>query len=173
MKPETIISNQDIQFRSAAAADTDAILELYRAATVAGQKQGTTDWDLEYPNAETIAYDLSQNGLFVLTDGRNLLGAVTMIPQDDLDDLPLDWTPGRTCVLARMCVHPGAQGRGLAKRLLKEVREEAKARGYVATRHMSVQSVAVTTHLYRSLRFREVGVAHLYDSDFYCFEKEL
>lgn len=173
MKQETTTFEQPVIFRMATPGDAEEILELYQSATAAGMKNGTTDWDLEYPNRQTVEYDLSQDGLFLLCQGKQICGAVSMIPHDDVDELPLNWSTNNACVLARMCIRPDAQGRGLAKRLLGEIRKEAKRRGYTATRHMSAQSVDVTTHLYRTLGFRQLGEAHLYDTDFFCFEKEL
>ncbi len=169
MKPQIAISKEDLVFRAAKAAEAEEVLALYRAAAAAGG----TEWDDEYPNLETIAFDLSEDGLFVLCYKDRIVGAVSMIPWDDLDAMPI-WTPGgRSTVLARLCVHPDARGQGLGRILVEEIRRVAKDRGYTVTHHMASQYMEAPLRIYRSMGFRQVGEIHMFDTDYYGFELDL
>lgn len=169
MKLQTAISKEDLTFRAATAADADAVLALYRAAARAGD----TEWDEEYPNAQTIAFDLSAGGLYVLCRGQCILGAVSKIDWPDLDAIPI-WSPcSNPAGLARLCVHPEARGNGLGRVLVEEIRRVAKAQGHDMTHHMAGQHVEAPLRIYRGMGFRQMGEIHMFDTDYYGFELEL
>lgn len=160
-------------FRRAGEADLDAIASLYLSCARAGRVNGTSDWDDDYPNREFAEEDLRQDGLYVLERDGEIISAVSMLEHDDLDELPLPWTDVPSCALMRLCVRPELQGQGIGAEMTALITEEAKAQGYGATRHLSSMRNSVSTQMYRRLGYREVGSAHLYDTDFACFERVL
>lgn len=160
-------------FRQATASDMDAVEALYLCCARTGRKNGTSDWDDDYPNRAIAEEDLREGGLFVLERDGKVIAVVTLLDHDDLDDLPLPWTDVSSCALMRLGVNPNLQGQGIGAQMTTLITEEAKKRGYRATRHMSAKTNQVSTNLYRRLGYREVGEAHLYDTDFVCFERVL
>lgn len=169
MKQPIAISKEDLVFRTATAADAAAVLALYRAAA----REGDTEWDEEYPNAQTIDFDLSANGLYVLCRDGRILGSVSKIHWPDLDAMPI-WSPcKRPAGLARLCVHPDARGNGLGRVLVEAIRRVAKEQGHDMTHHMASQYMEAPLRIYRSMGFRQVGEIHMFDTDYYGFELEL
>ena len=160
-------------FRLATPSDLDAVAALYLRCARAGRENGSSDWEDDYPNRAFAEEDLAHDGLFVLERDGVIIAAVTMLPGDDLDELPLPWTDVPHCALMRLGVEPALQGHGVGGLMTRLVSEEARRQGYRATRHMSAVENKVSTALYRRLGYREVGPALLYQTDFICFEKLL
>lgn len=169
MKQPIVTSKESLSFRAAAEADAAAVLALYRAAS----RVGDTEWDEEYPNAQTIDFDLSANGLYVLCDGEQIVGAVSRIDWPELDAMPI-WSPCKEPAgLARLCVHPEYRGQGLGQVLVEEIRRVVKAQGFDMTHHMASQHMEAPLRIYRSMGFRQVGEIHMFDTEYYGFELEL
>lgn len=168
MKQPVVISKEDLVFRMACMEDAEAVLALYRAAS----KSGETEWDDEYPNMNTIQFDLSIDGLYVLCHHNEIVGAVSMIDWDDLNAMQF-WTPAKATVLARLCVHPQVRGAGLGRVMVEEIRRVAKACGFTATRHIASKYMEAPLRIYRSMGFRQVGEVSMFDTDYYAFELEL
>ena len=78
-------------FRAAAESDLDAVAALYLRCAQVGRTNGSSDWDDDYPNRSFAEEDLRQNGLYVLERDGEIIAAVTLLPRDDLDELPLPW----------------------------------------------------------------------------------
>lgn len=168
MKQPVVISKENLAFRMACAEDAEAVLALYRASS----KSGETEWDDEYPNMDTIQFDLSIDGLYVLCHNDMIVGAVSMIVWDDLNALPF-WSPGNATVLARLCVNPQVRGAGLGCVLVEEIRRVAKDRGYTVTRHIASKYMEAPLRIYHSMGFRQVGEVSMFDTDYFAFELEL
>lgn len=169
MKQMTVTSKEDLIFRAAEAAEAEAVLALYRAAAASGD----TEWDAEYPNAQTIEMDLSAGGLYVLCRDGRIVGAVSQIDWPDLDAMDI-WSPcKRPAGLARLCVHPDARGQGLGRVLVEEIRRVVREQGYDMTHHMASQYMEPPLRIYRSMGFRQVGEIHMFDTDYFGFELEL
>ena len=169
MKQQTAISKDAYTFRLARREEADAVLALYRAAAATGD----TEWDEEYPNAQTIEMDLAADGLYVLSREGRIVGAVSRIDWPELDELPL-WSPcNNPTGLARLCIHPEARGQGLGRVLVEEIRRVVKTQGYDMTHHMASQYMEAPLRIYRSMGFRQVGEIHMFDTDYFGFELEL
>ena len=68
-------------FRRGTLTDVPAVTALYRACAQAGQAEGSSVWDEEYPGEEEARADAESGALFVLEDGGALLSAVSLLPR--------------------------------------------------------------------------------------------
>ena len=169
MKQMTAISKNNLVFRAAQEAEAGEVLALYRAAAATGE----TEWDDEYPNAQTIEMGLAANGLYVLCQDGRIVGAVSQIDWPDLDAMDI-WSPcKRPAGLARLCVHPEARGQGLGQVLVEEIRRVVREQGFDMTHHMASQHMEPPLRIYRSMGFRQVGEIHMFDTDYFGFEMKL
>lgn len=157
-------------FARASVADAEKIDALYHAVKKSGRENGTTDWDDDYPNRDFIEEDIKNGFSFVLRFEDEVLAAVSILPEDDLDDCPIQWTPKKACVLARLCVKPALQGRHVGEYVMRLVSAEAKLQGYEATRHLAAVANPASIRLYERMGYKKLGTTHLYDTDFYAYE---
>ena len=155
------------QIKKATEADAQEILKLYQTMLY-----GPADWNEGYPSHETIAFDLSRGALFVMKNVQGEILAAISIDEDEAVDRLTCWNPALqpSAELARLCVRKDAQGKGIAKQMMRFVfgilREEGKKSVHILVK--TGHEVALSA--YRTLGFREVGTCHLFDKDFICME---
>ena len=158
-----------LTLRAAAEADEDAVLRLYADCVRAGH----THWTDEYPDRESAEEDLRSRTLYVCEHDGRIMGAVSLLPTDDCEELGLPYAPGKACVLCRLGVAPGWQGRGLGKRLLSMAEEQARKLGYAAMHLMCEENAARPRRLYEGAGYRPVGPVALYGHRYTAYEKLL
>lgn len=157
---------KDCVLRAAQITDREDILKLYRLAA----DSPMTGWDESYPGDAFIDGDIASDSLFVLMHNNAPVAAITMNGGEGLEQPEL-WSPARYCVPARLCVRPDLQGRGLGRYMITQMLAWAKEQDFEAVRLLSMPDNAITCRLYESMGFRNVGTIHLYELDFYGFEK--
>ena len=159
-------------FREAAASDLEGVMALYRSCTAFSPTHGNDNWSEAYPNREFAEEDLASHGLFVLEHQGEIIGAISLVPEDDWDELPV-WTGDRSCNLSRLCIRPQLQKLHLAERMMEEISRVAKERGYRSTRHGSLISNVASNRLYERMGYHNRGKASLYGHEYWCFERIL
>lgn len=157
-------------FRKAAKNEAETILSLYRLATEKGRIDGTSDWDDEYPNKEILEEDLLKECLFVLEDEGDILAAITIMEEENMDIQSLNWTKAISCFLVRLCVSPGHQGKGIGEKMMHYASEYAKGKGFEATHHLAAKVNKTANNLYARMGYHIVGVILLYETDFIAYE---
>lgn len=162
----------EVRFREAAASDLDAIEALYRSCTAHSPAHGNDSWSEEYPNRQFAQEDLAVHGLFVLESGDEIIASISLVPEDDWDELPL-WTGDHSCNLSRLCVKPQLQRMHLAERLMEEISALARSRGYRSTRHGSLITNVASNRLYERMGYQNRGRTSLYGHQYWCFERIL
>ncbi len=131
-------------------------------------------WDEDYPSNETIDFDLSRNALFVLKEDGKIKGAVSLDEDEDVECLPY-WDPNLAPEgeLARLAVLPEEQGKGIGRILLRFGMEELKRRGRRGIHILVNRHNEKAIRCYAVFGFRTVGECHMFEQDFWCYEKEL
>ena len=162
----------EVRFREAIDADLDGVEALYRSCTAYSPTHGNDTWSEEYPNREFAKEDVANHGLFVLEHAGEIIGAISLVPEDDWDELPF-WQYDRSCCLSRLCIKPQLQKLHLAERMMEEVSVAAKARGYRSTRHGSLIANVASNRVYVRMGYENRGTANMFGHDFYCFERLL
>jgi ribosomal protein S18 acetylase RimI-like enzyme len=158
-------------FERARAEDADFVERMYEEAKRAGRLNGTTDWDETYPTREHIDGDIARGELWALREDGRILAVIAILGEDFDEEMDVAWTEVSNCVLARLCVDPALQGRGVGAEMMRLVTLEAARQGYRATRHLASVFNPAALHLYRKLGYRELGPVHCYDTDFIAFER--
>lgn len=74
---------QPLSLRPAEAGEEEKLLQLYRS--MIGTPYCT--WNEQYPTMTDILLDMQGCGLYVLTDESNILGTVSVVPENELDEL--------------------------------------------------------------------------------------
>ncbi len=160
-------------FRKALAAEAPLILALYRSATEKGKGDGSSNWDDEYPSAGMLQEDLLKGRLFVLEEEGQIVAAITMEDGEEAETGALPWTMARSCLLMRLCVSPLRQGQGLGERMMRLISEEAKVRGFEASRHLAATENLAANRLYKRMGYSRLGTCTLFGTEFVAYERIL
>ncbi len=151
--------------------------EAYALARRAAAETPVTDWDDEYPNREILCEDIAQRALYkIVKDGR-IISILVIYPWapyaawEELEDVDC-WDPGpqNPAALARFCVDPALQGRGLGRRIVLKTLQKAHELGYDGVRFEAAADNPLTLHLYDDMGFRRAGTTHAFGIDFVCYD---
>ena len=151
--------------------DTEAVLRLYREQV--GRE--FCFWTDEYPGRDTIEYDLSRDGLFVMKDGNGeIIAAISIELDEDVDRLDC-WTPSLRPggEYARLAVAPELQNRGLAREMVTYVLDVLKQRGFRSVHILVNRDNIKAIRSYAHIGFRTAGECEMYGQHFLCYEKAL
>ena len=162
----------EVVFREASDADLEGVMALYRSCTAFSPTHGNDSWNEEYPCREFAEEDLANRGLFVLEHAGEIVGAISLVPEDDWDALPV-WQGEASCNLSRLGIKPQLQKLHLAERMMEEASAVAKARGFRSTRHGSLITNVASNRLYERMGYQNRGRASMYGHEYHCFERIL
>lgn len=150
--------------------DKIEILKLYRT-----HLYGPADWSENYPNEDTIEFDISRDSLYVMKNELDEIIATISIDQDEEVEALECWNkklvPGAE--LSRLCVREDLFGNGIAKEMMRFVFDVLRSKG-----KKSVHILVKTGHVraiqsYSTLGFVQVGACTLFEKSFVCMEIEL
>ncbi len=147
--------------------DTEEILALYRT-----HLYGAADWTQDYPNLDTIEFDLSRNALYVMKNEKNEIIATISIDEDqEVNALP-NWNPDLAPggEVSRLCVRKDMQNQGIARLMMQHVFQIMKEQGIKSIHILVKTGHKVAMASYSKLGFRQVGECHLFEKDFWCLE---
>lgn len=156
-------------FRLAREDEAGIIHALYRQA--AGREFCV--WNQEYPGMSEITHDTETGNLFVLEKDGRVIGAISVVPENELDDL-LCWNHKEDAnEIARVVIHPDDQGKGYSGIMLENTLEELTSRGCRAV-HLSVADENIPAQkTYQRLGFVMSGESDMYGHHFFLYEKAL
>ena len=127
-------------------------------------------WNEEYPSDFEIDLDYKSDKLFVLKYNEQIIGAASIVPENEMDDKDC-WTEvNNSCEIARIVIHKDYQGKGLAKILVSLLIEETKNLKY-----KSIHLVVHVDHIpayktYTGLGFKMVGSTFMYGHNYKLLE---
>ena len=153
------------------AADQAEILVLYRS--LIGQPGCT--WCEEYPDEEIVAEDLHSGSLYCARENGSIVGAVSIEWRDEEVERFDCWSKENkpAAYLSRVAVSRSAQGKGLAKELMRRAMAKMKAQGIKTARYLVSPGNEAAMRAYRALAFDFSGEADAFGQHWLCYEKRL
>ena len=156
-------------FRKAQKNDAETVLSLYKA--VIGMPFCT--WNESYPGMEEIIEDLSAGMLYVLEENRELIGAVSIVPENELNDFDC-WTVKQNArEFARVVIRPDHQRKGLSALLVEDIIKELQKRNAESIHIAVAKENLPAQRLYQKMGFTFCGEAELYGHNFFLCEKSM
>ncbi len=154
-------------FRKAKREDTSDIYSLYKS--VLGEE--FCAWNENYPDMLEIEGDLAADNLFVLTDSERIIGAISIVPENELDGFDIFTSAGAE--IARVVIAKEYRGCGLSGKMVAETEAILRKRGCKAI-HLSVAKTNIPARkTYIKAGFQTVGEAEIYGGEYYLMEKEI
>ena len=116
--------------RKATFNDIPHILEIIELVVSLMQADGNYQWSKTYPGEKDFINDISDEVLWVASTEQGDVHGCIAITMHQGEDYGAVWDISQKAVVPhRLAVHPKAQGKGLAKKLLSQVEEIAKTNG--------------------------------------------
>ena len=159
---------QGRNFRMATQEDAAQVLSLYENA-----KSGKfCVWNESYPTVKEIAHDLETNNLYVMTHGSKIAGAISVVPENELDHFDC-WSRKDGKEIARVVIAKEYQGQGLSFEMVQSIASILRENGCKAI-HLSVVKTNIPAFkTYSKAGFAVVGEAQMYGNDSFLMEKEI
>lgn len=152
--------------RLATAQDVHEIYNLYESV----KGKGFCVWNESYPGMEEINHDIETANLFILEDESNLIGAASIVPENELDGMQCWEIQENAAEIARVVINPKYQGKGFSQKLVTEILIKAKSRKFSAV-HLSVASSNIPAYKnYHKIGFKTVGEADMYGGHYFLCE---
>ena len=148
--------------------DSLEVLSIYESAK--GDKFCV--WNENYPSLTEIKHDLETETLYVMLDGSKVIGAISIVPENELDGFDC-WSCKDSKEIARVVIDKNYQGYGLSFEMVQRIETILKNKGYKAI-HLSVVKTNISAYkTYIKAGFNVVGEAKMYGNDYYLMEKEM
>lgn len=158
-----------MQIRKAKPAEAEIIRDLYHS--VIGQPFCT--WNEEYPGEIEIQMDLSAETLYLAEEENKIIGAISVIPENEMDDFPCWNIRDHVKEIARVVIRPDLQGKGYACQMVEKLLAILKEEGCHAI-HLSVADCNIPAQkTYRKLGFAFLAECDMYGHHYFLCEKAL
>ena len=156
-------------FRKAEKQEKQSIADLYRS--VIGMP--FCMWNEFYPGEEEILQDLAAQTLYVLEDAGELIGAVSIVPENELDGRDCWKVQENAREFARVVLRPNCQGKGLSAYLVEGIVQELQRQHAAAIHIAAAKDNIPACRLYAKMGFAFCGEADMYGHSFFLCEKIL
>lgn len=162
------MNEQKLNFRIARQGEEEQVLSLYQSAK--GSKFCV--WNESYPCMTEIEHDLETSNLYVMTDGSKVIGAISVVPENELDSFDC-WSCKDGKEIARVVIDKDYQGHGLSFEMMQNVESILRESGHKAIHLSVVKSNIPAYKTYIKADFAIVGEAQMYGNDYYLMEKAI
>ncbi len=159
-----------MEFRPALKEELPAVLSLYRS--VMGTPFCT--WNEYYPTRDEIDTDYAHGSLYLLIEGSEILGAISLLSAEpELEALDCWICREYTAELSRVVVSPSMQGRGLSRLLVQKAEDILRSRGCAAVHLLAAVCNTPAKRCYASCGYVFHTQVEMYDNLYYACEKLL
>ncbi len=157
-------------FRQAAHDELSTVYALYQS--VLGKPFCV--WNALYPGMEEVRHDFETGNLFVLVEDDRIMGAASIVPENEMDHLPF-WktSDGTEREIARIVIANAFQGKGLALVLVESIISVLKQRGCTAVRLSVAAGNVPARKTYIRAGFDVVGETDMYGGHYLLLEKAI
>ena len=156
-------------FRKAVKNEAKNIVFLYKS--VIGMPFCT--WDETYPGEEEIKDDLSSETLYILEDDGELIGAISIVPENELDAFNCWKIKDNAREFARVVIRPVHQNKGWSRHLIEGILHEFHMQDVAAVHIAVAKQNTPARKLYSKMGFVICGEADMYGNSFFLCEKIL
>ncbi|WP_151736655.1 GNAT family N-acetyltransferase ['Paenibacillus yunnanensis' Narsing Rao et al. 2020] len=151
------MSGQDI--RQAASGEIAEIMELIAACVQVMQAGGSDQWDETYPNQEILLADIAAGTLYAYFLDGAVAGILVLDEHQSEQYREIQWpqNEGTYLVMHRLAVHPEAQGKGIARKLITFAEQLARKKGYTGIRLDTYSKNTPALALYKGMGYELRG----------------
>ena len=127
-------------------------------------------WNEYYPTNEEIECDYTAKTLYITKEDDSILGAVSVNPENEMNDLNCFTKVFKTCEIARVVVNPIYQNKKIGQFMINELIKELNKKGYNSIRLAVEVNHIPAIKLYEKCGFKKVGTHFMYEHHYYLYE---
>ena len=154
--------------RLAVSSDIVRIMEIIDEAKVYFKEAGIDQWQNGYPNAETIAHDISNNESYVYESSENIVATlmISLRPEPTYATIDGNWSlDGDYATIHRIAVSSAYKGQGFAKKTLSAAMEQILRQNVKQIRIDTHEDNLVMINYLLSSGFKYCGIIELSDGN--------
>lgn len=155
--------------RKATANDIYHVVALYKDAS---GREGCT-WNEYYPTSDDAAYDNEKGCLYVYESDGKIIGAVSVIYENELDDMEFWKVKENVREIARVTISKEYSGHGYAASMVGRLLDVLSGKGCKAVHILAAKCNAAALKTYEKLGFEIVSDCFMYGNDYFAAEKIL
>ena len=140
------------------------------------RENGIDQWDENYPDRDSLLYDLNTETLFAYRENSVILGIVVLNESQDEEYAEIKWSTSdadRNIVVHRLAVQPDQQGKGIARKIMDFAEVHAKDQGSDASRLDTFSQNPRNQKFYTNRGYTDLGPVYLKykkEHPYYCYE---
>lgn len=157
--------------------DLDQLFQIYVNGKTDLEKSGIYQWTNNYPTRSIIESDLKKDVLFVLKNGKEIIGAINISEEQEPEYESINWEfdNSKVLVIHRLVIDPKYQGKGYARKLMDYAEKFASKNNYSSIRLDAYSQNRRVIEFYNKRKYFIRGNVNFPEREypFYCMEKEL
>lgn len=157
--------------------DLETLFQIYVNAKNELAKNGIYQWTDAYPTISIIENDLKKDVLYVLKKGKEIIGAININEEQDIEYQLIDWKfdDRKVLVIHRLVVNPKHQRNGYATKLMDFAENYAIQNNYSSIRLDAYSKNDGTIEFYKKRKYFIRGNVNFpyRKYPFCCMEKEI
>lgn len=128
-------------------------------------------WNEYYPTFEEIESDFLASTLYLVKENDEILGAVSVNPINEMDEIDGFTKVDKPCEIARVVVNPLYQNRKIGAFMIDEIINVLISKGFDSVRLAVEINHVPAIKLYEKCGFKKVGSHFMYEHNYYLYEK--
>lgn len=141
------------------------------------EKNGIYQWTNNYPTLSIIESDLKKGVLFVLRNGKEIIGAINISEEQEYEYETINWEfdNSKVLVIHRLVIDPKYQGKGYARKLMDFAEQFANENNYSSIRLDAYSQNKRVIDFYEKRKYFIRGNVNFPEREypFHCMEKEI
>ncbi len=166
----------DFILRKATINDLPSIWDIIQKAIIRRKKEGSNQWQDNYPNPKVLKNDLDQKQGHVLTNNTNILGycSIGINNEPEYNKIEGKWlTNNDYIVIHRLAICEKYLGKGIAKTILSQIEELALKKNIKSIKADTNADNFSMLHLLNKFEYTYCGIIYYSGSARQAFEKVL
>lgn len=127
-------------------------------------------WNEYYPSMGEIEADFIAGTLYLIKENSNILGAVSVNPNNEMNEISFFTKVDNSCEIARVVVNRDYQNKRIGQFMINELIKELHKKGYNSIRLAVEVNHVPAIKLYEKCGFIRVGTHFMYEHYYYLYE---
>lgn len=168
---------EQLKIEKGTLSDLNKLFQIYLNGKNELELNGIYQWTNNYPTRSIIESDIKKSVLFVLKNGREIIGAINISEEQEPEYETINWEfdNSKVLVIHRLVIDPKYQGKGYARKLMDFAEKFAIENDYYSIRLDAYSQNKRVIDFYEKRKYFIRGNVNFHEREypFHCMEKEI